>query len=398
MNLLRSFLLLIIPGTLFFAALYLHLHVPIPVTWQPLLTSFPYLAASAGLFLGWRFNRTRVLWIIILLIVVDRALALTTLSGREYLLLVASILVPLNLVLYSWWSERGLLTVHGLLRLIIFLFQSFVVAWLYVTWSKDLMTWLSRPLLFAGFFEKAPFPQITILIMLLSLIALLFRFFMKPEALEGSFCWILAAVAAGFWWPEDFSYWCGVAAFLLTIALIESSFKMAFNDELTGLPARRAMNELLLKIGRRYTIAMVDVDHFKKVNDRYGHDVGDQVLRMVATCLRRISGGGRAFRYGGEEFVVVFPSKDLERALPHLEELRETIGRAGFVVRGRKRLKPKSEQIHRASVGKASFQVTVSIGAAARDEKNTTPQQLIKAADQALYKAKKAGRNQVCIS
>jgi diguanylate cyclase (GGDEF)-like protein len=339
-----------------------------------------------------------VLWIIILLIVVDRALALTTLSGREYLLLVASILVPLNLVLYSWWSERGLLTVHGLLRLIIFLFQSFVVAWLYVTWSKDLMTWLSRPLLFAGFFEKAPFPQITILIMLLSLIALLFRFFMKPEALEGSFCWILAAVAAGFWWPEDFSYWCGVAAFLLTIALIESSFKMAFNDELTGLPARRAMNELLLKIGRRYTIAMVDVDHFKKVNDRYGHDVGDQVLRMVATCLRRISGGGRAFRYGGEEFVVVFPSKDLERALPHLEELRETIGRAGFVVRGRKRLKPKSEQIHRASVGKASFQVTVSIGAAARDEKNTTPQQLIKAADQALYKAKKAGRNQVCIS
>jgi diguanylate cyclase (GGDEF)-like protein len=234
--------------------------------------------------------------------------------------------------------------------------------------------------------------------MLLSLIALLFRFFMKPEALEGSFCWILAAVAAGFWWPEDFSYWCGVAAFLLTIALIESSFKMAFNDELTGLPARRAMNELLLKIGRRYTIAMVDVDHFKKVNDRYGHDVGDQVLRMVATCLRRISGGGRAFRYGGEEFVVVFPSKDLERALPHLEELRETIGRAGFVVRGRKRLKPKSEQIHRASVGKASFQVTVSIGAAARDEKNTTPQQLIKAADQALYKAKKAGRNQVCIS
>jgi diguanylate cyclase (GGDEF)-like protein len=158
------------------------------------------------------------------------------------------------------------------------------------------------------------------------------------------------------------------------------------------------MNELLLKIGRRYTIAMVDVDHFKKVNDRYGHDVGDQVLRMVATCLRRISGGGRAFRYGGEEFVVVFPSKDLERALPHLEELRETIGRAGFVVRGRKRLKSKSEQTHRASVGKASFQVTVSIGAAARDEKNTTPQQLIKAADQALYKAKKAGRNQVCIS
>ncbi len=398
MNLLRSFLLLVIPGTLFSAALYLHLQMPIPVTWQPLLTLFPYLTVSTGLFLGWRFNRTRVLWIIILLIVVERALALTSPFGREYLLLVASILVPLNLVLYSWWSERGLLTVHGLLRLIILLSQSAVVAGLYVTRAADLMTWLSRPLLFGSFFEKSPFPQITMLIMILSLITLLFRFFMKPEALEGSFCWVLTAVAAGFWWPEHFSYWCGVAAFLLTIALIESSFKMAFNDELTGLPARRAMNELLLKTGRRYTIAMVDVDHFKKVNDRYGHDVGDQVLRMVATCLRRVSGGGRAFRYGGEEFVVVFPSKNLERALPHLEELRETIGRAGFVVRGRKRLKKKPEQTHKASAGKASLQVTVSIGAATRDDKKNTPQKLIKAADQALYKAKKGGRNQVCTS
>jgi diguanylate cyclase (GGDEF)-like protein len=171
---------------------------------------------------------------------------------------------------------------------------------------------------------------------------------------------------------------------------------MAFNDELTGLPARRAMNEFLLKVGRRYTFAMVDVDHFKKVNDIHGHDVGDQVLRMVATCLRRVTGGGRAYRYGGEEFAVIFPSKELERALPHLEMLRGTIAGSQFVVRGKKRPKKKPDVPTGQASGKTKLRITVSIGVASRDDKNTTPEQLIKAADQALYKAKKGGRNQVC--
>lgn len=258
------------------------------------------------------------------------------------------------------------------------------------------MVWLGLHLIESSFLNQLPLSQISLFIALFSLLALLVRFCKKIEALESSFCWALVATIAGFCWPQDFAFWGGVAIFLLTIALIESSFKMAFNDELTGLPARRAMNEFLLKVGRRYTLAMVDVDHFKKVNDNHGHDVGDQVLRMVATCLRRVSGGGRAYRYGGEEFAVVFPNKDLERAMPHLEDLRETISMAGFVLRGRKRTKQKPEGQKSKDSGKGKLQVTVSIGVATRDDKNTTPEQLIKAADQALYKAKKGGRNQVC--
>lgn len=117
MQLLRSLLLLIVPGTLFSAALYLHLKVTVPSAWFPLLEMFPFLTVAAGLFLGWRFNRTRVLWAIVLLILVERVLALTTPFAREYVLLVASALVPLNLALFSWWSERGFFTMHGLLRL-----------------------------------------------------------------------------------------------------------------------------------------------------------------------------------------------------------------------------------------------------------------------------------------
>ena len=396
MHLLRSLLLLVVPGVIFLAALYLSFRMPVSAVWQGLLSLFPFLTVAAGLLLGWRFNRTRVLWAIALLILVERGLAMTTPFGHEYLLSIAPLIVPVNLVLFSWWSERGLVTLHGLLRLIILLFQLAALYWLYISGPGDVIALLGRPLLSSQWLDQLPFPQIGIMVIILCQLILLARFCIKPEALEGSFCWVLPAIVAGLWWSETFAFWGGVAAFMLLIAIIESSFKMAFNDELTGLPARRAMNEFLLKVGRRYTFAMVDVDHFKKVNDIHGHDVGDQVLRMVATCLRRVTGGGRAYRYGGEEFAIIFPSKELERALPHLEMLRETIAGSQFIVRGKKRPKKKPDAPTGKNSGKTQLKVTVSIGVASRDDKNTTPEQLIKAADQALYKAKKGGRNKVC--
>lgn len=396
MQFLKFVFLLVVPGVLFVAALYLQLRVAIVDSWQPLLDLFPYLTVGAGLFLGWRFNRTRVLWIIALLLLVERSLVLTASSNREYLLQVAQILGPLNLVLFSWWSERGLFTRHGLLRLVILVVQAGVVFLLSRPLAGEAVTWLNRPLMNSAWLDQSPYPQVAMLVMACCAVALLVRFSKKPEVLEGSFCWVLLAAVIGFWRPDDFDFWVGIAAFLLTIAIIESSFRMAFNDELTGLPGRRAMNEFLLKSGSRFTFAMVDVDHFKKVNDHHGHEVGDQVLRMVATFLRRITGGGRAYRYGGEEFAVIFPNKDLERSLPHLETLRETIARSEFVVRGRKRPNRKPEDPVRKASGAARFHITVSVGAASRDDRNTTSEQLIKAADQALYKAKKAGRNRVC--
>src|SRR5207253_10497288 len=114
-------------------------------------------------------------------------------------------------------------------------------------------------------------------------------------------------------------------------------------DELTGLPGRRALNAALLKLGSRYTLAMVDIDHFKRLNDTHGHLVGDQVLRKVAAALARVTGGGHAFRYGGEEFAVIFPGCSVAETLPHLEGLRQSIGGSAFVVRtvGRPRRESK---------------------------------------------------------
>jgi len=147
-------------------------------------------------------------------------------------------------------------------------------------------------------------------------------------------------------------------------------------------------------VGRTYTLAMVDIDHFKKVNDTYGHDVGDQVLKMVAAQIEEVSGGGRPYRFGGEEFTVFFPNKSAREALPHLEELRHAIEMGGFTLRAANRPKEKPEQPVKGKEGKR-LQVTASIGVAERNDFNLTPAAVLKAADKALYLAKEQGRNRV---
>src|SRR4029077_7164107 len=126
--------------------------------------------------------------------------------------------------------------------------------------------------------------------------------------------------------PNVYAAFMAASGAILIAALLQESHRLAFRDELTGLPGRRALDERLRSLqGRRYTVAMVDVDHFKKFNDTHGHDTGDQVLKLVGARLGAIDGGGKAFRYGGEEFAVLFPDRKIEEALPHLETLRKSI-------------------------------------------------------------------------
>jgi diguanylate cyclase (GGDEF)-like protein len=170
---------------------------------------------------------------------------------------------------------------------------------------------------------------------------------------------------------------------------------MAFRDELTGIPGRRSLDEAFLKIGGNYSVAMVDIDRFKKFNDRHGHDVGDQVLRMVASKLAQVTGGGKPFRYGGEEFTILFPGKSAAEAMPHLEGVRKAVEETRFIIRGRNRPREKPENPKKIRGSRKKAKITISVGLAERNDKYITPELVIKAADKALYKAKKAGRNRI---
>jgi diguanylate cyclase (GGDEF)-like protein len=142
---------------------------------------------------------------------------------------------------------------------------------------------------------------------------------------------------------------------------------------------------------------MADVDHFKGFNDTHGHDIGDQVLKLVAARLAEGGGGGEAFRYGGEEFTVLYRDKTLKEALPHLEALRAAVERYKMAMRGDERPRKQEAGIRRRgdSIPTKVLSVTISIGGAEPGEEAHTPQQVLKAADEALYRAKKGGRNRV---
>ena len=146
-----------------------------------------------------------------------------------------------------------------------------------------------------------------------------------------------------------------------------------------------------MKLGNKYVIAMIDIDFFKKFNDKYGHDVGDDVLKLVASNLVKVTGGGKAFRYGGEEFTILFPGKSMNDVLPHLESLREQVSKAGYTRKPSKAKNAKSKPQNTSQLF-----VTISIGVCEKNSTYKDPNDVIKGADKALYRAKKKGRN--CVS
>lgn len=163
-------------------------------------------------------------------------------------------------------------------------------------------------------------------------------------------------------------------------------FDVAHHDVLTGLPNRRLMVEQLRQAWAGYqrrrkpfALALVDIDHFKYVNDHYGHDAGDKVLTRVAKILRRqIRAEDSVARFGGEEFLILMPDTDSDAAARLAERVRASIADERFIDAGRE------------------WSVTVSVGVASAEQKTLSWESLFKAADVALYEAKAAGRDRVC--
>jgi diguanylate cyclase (GGDEF)-like protein len=186
-------------------------------------------------------------------------------------------------------------------------------------------------------------------------------------------------------------------ALALAIGLMRDYYNMAYRDELTSLPQRRALNESLTSLSGQYSMAMLDVDHFKKFNDTHGHDVGDQVLQMVASQIRKVQGGGKAYRYGGEEFTVVFGGKQVDDATYFLEQVRKNIEGYEMVIREQERIEEDisaQNDRQKGSFRKAGkkVSVTISIGVAEKT-RGESPDDVLKRADEALYRAKNDGRN-----
>ncbi|WP_413043024.1 GGDEF domain-containing protein [Pseudomonas sp. YJ42] len=310
-----------------------------------------------------------------------------------------SLLLPVLYGLYGLWQERAHLLQDGLARIAVLFAVVAVALALARRFPQALLDWLIDvrwPSLAADWLQLI---QLAYPAFLLVLTGLLIQYVRRPRPVHAAqfvaLIGLLLMLPQMFSRPGALNVMSSLMMLILVVAIAQEAYQMAFRDELTGLPGRRALNERLQRLGRQYVIAMADVDRFKAFNDTHGHDVGDQVLRLVASRLRKVGGGGRAYRYGGEEFALVFPGRDLQHCLPHLEAVRQAVEGYPLQLRDKTRRPKAAEQgRQRRGAGTAgAVSVTISIGVAERSVTQRTPEEVIKAADQALYSAKGAGRN-----
>jgi GGDEF domain-containing protein len=279
-------------------------------------------------------------------------------------------------------------------------FEAALVLWVLGTGMHNVTAWAYAPLIAASNFTAAPVPQLGFAALALSLAVSAVVWIYRGTPIELGFVGAIAAfgiAAFGVHVPQLFPVFIAAGGLIFIIAVLQDTFRMAFRDELTGLASRRDLNESMMGLGGNYVIAMLDVDHFKKFNDTHGHALGDQILKMVGSKLVAVGGGGKAYRYGGEEFTILFSGKELSDALPHLDALRQEVGDYRLALRapGRPR-QAKSDNRKRGAFHAAnSVSVTISIGVAERSEELATPDDVIKSADKALYRAKNGGRNRV---
>ncbi|MDH5649932.1 MAG: GGDEF domain-containing protein, partial [Gammaproteobacteria bacterium] len=284
----------------------------------------PYVFLAAALALSWRFNQGRSFFLLCILTLCYWGLDSIVRSHDATAIKAVSVyagvcfLLPVNFAAFSWLKERGVFNKFNIGRYLVILVQIVIVA-LVANLSVDshLQSLFVR---FdnSGLLAMHRLPQMAQVLFFLALMALLAQLFVHRSALGGGAIGALIAMAlalnyeiGGF---ESILY-SGIASLLLLVAVVQDSYILAYHDELTGLPGRRALNEQMMRLGNKYVLAMVDVDHFKQFNDKYGHDTGDQVLRFVAAKMEAVRGGGKAYRYGGEEFTILFSGKDVPDVL-----------------------------------------------------------------------------------
>jgi diguanylate cyclase (GGDEF)-like protein len=461
----KTFKSLVLPGALFLVAAC--------IVFQGAFGSIPsaavhfyfYSIFAAGILLAWRFHSSRILFALGTVFLAQRALeffasgrSTSAGSGRIALEAVA-FLLPLNFIAFSVFRERGLVFPAILPRMALLFFESVFVA--IICRPGEVVGPGLLHSRFLGRMAWTPLPALALLAFVAALAVLFVRLVLYRKPTESGLLWALLATFLAFQvgavGPAATAY-MATAGLILISSIIENSYFLAYHDELTSLPARRAFNDALLRLEEPYTVAVVDIDHFKKFNDTYGHDTGDQVLRLVAGKLASVTGGGRAYRVGGEEFSILFPGKSAKDVMHHLDLLRTVIEVATFRVRGgeerrstARALKPRTSE---SSAGDSSagdsrnegFQsqdsgsqdaqtqefrsqerrnaerrarsrrppsprrrprpvagetanrqisVTVSIGAAEPNSRHRSVEHVIQAADQALYRAKQSGRNRV---
>jgi diguanylate cyclase (GGDEF)-like protein len=409
---------LLIPGGLVFVTGVAILSGGILRSAPVLLASYYYVVFLCGLLLAWRFHSSRIFSALILLLLAHQTIEFfaagrsTALGPGRSALESVAFFVAIDFIWIGFSSETGFKLSAFADKLIALFLQSVFVA----------VICRPRPAPGSDLFHNAIVPatwlnwthiaQVPLIAVTSAFVVLVFRHANTVKPVDSGLAWAVAsagvAFSAGGAGLIAQGYFA-TSALILIVSVVEASYRMAYHDELTGLASRRAWNDQTAHLDSPYTVAVVDIDHFKQFNDVYGHDTGDEVLRMVAGRLAKVAGGGQAFRIGGEEFTILFRGIGVTHAIPHLETVHAGIAEARFRLRGADRRATSRGPERRQSLRNtppsrrkgadfspdaSELSVTVSMGVSEGKNNDAISESLARA-DKALYQAKANGRNRI---
>ncbi len=380
----------------------------------------PYLLFVIVAILGARSNNSGLILCTIILtisyFILNHSSSYPFIDSNFIIPRIISFLLPINIFLFTFVEKKKIRVFFIYIVIIIieiiiirFLYyliefpESKIIIQFYEEFPKLAASLLVLAQYMFGIFLKTSIidniPVISLFTFVIIITFMIFKFVSSRDVRNGGYLFVTISVFLSVCSSEPvptLMLFFTVSGLILLITTIEASFSMAYIDELTGLHGRRSLNETLSTLNKNYAIAMIDIDHFKKFNDRYGHKTGDQVLKMVAAKLSEVTGGAKSFRYGGEEFTTIFPGKTSKEAKPFMEEYRAILESTEFIVRSPIRRSSTSKNRGKStSKDRKTVTVTVSIGIAEYSGNQTKPEKVLKAADKILYKAKRLGRNRV---
>ena len=372
-----------------------------------------YMGFALVGFLGWKLNQNRILFSALLFLGVcfllfNPLVFLSWKINKPGLYFVIAMGFPLTLAMVFGFRENRFLDFQYLSRLALSLTPIVVLAFIL---ARDLPGF--KKIAFFKFFTLKGFllPQLALVsLAIFGLVVFLQRDYkLRPfiKVIGISLFPLMAAIWAGLKTGQkvtDLSIHMVTAFTVICAIQLHAVFQMYWHrvyvDELTDVANRRAFNERISSLSGEYTIAMMDIDHFKSFNDNYGHDEGDNVLRLVGSVLRNEL-GDRVYRYGGEEFCAVFNGVSAEDAYMFANKVRRVLEERDFYIRKPNSKREPTSSFDRRKTRKTpngkKVQITISIGLANPTKKTKDVEAVIKLADEALYEAKRKGRNRVVI-
>lgn len=260
----------------------------------------PYAIFLIGGAIAWKFNRSRELFILFILTLSLASITyLPETMGKSVqvadIYSIICLLIPINIAIFSFFKERGILSLWGIIRIGFILSQVLLSYWLIKPGQREFLSLINKDIVPVNLHTVTSISQVSILAFIAALIILIVRQFSYRSSQDISFIGVLFALFFVLHHNDNpilYPIFFGISGIILITSIIQDSYSMAFSDELTGLPSRRALKQDMMKLGMNYVIAMLDIDHFKKFNDTHGHDTGDEVLKLVASTIKDVTGGG----------------------------------------------------------------------------------------------------------